>query len=61
MCDNGDFFDDGIGAEELGIFLGISEELAEEEAAKQLDKENDPLTFEEMVQNPLDDMGEEDI
>ena len=42
MGNNGDFFDNGIGPEELGIFLGISEELAEEEAAKLLEKENEP-------------------
>ena len=59
MCDNGDFFDDGIGAKELGIFLGINEELQEEEEAKRID--NDPLTFEEMLRTDLDDLGEEDI
>ena len=61
MCNNGDFFDDGIGAEELGIFLSISEELQEEEAAKKLEKDNEPETFEEMLRTPLDDLGEEEI
>ena len=61
MCDNGDFFDDGIGAEQLGILLGISEELSEEEAAKQLDKENEPLTPDEMLETPFDYLDQEDI
>lgn len=59
MCD--DFFDDGIGAEELGIFLGISEELQEEEQAKQLEKENEPLTPDEMLDTSFDYLDEEDI
>jgi hypothetical protein len=59
MCDDGDFFDDGIGPEELGIFLGISEELSEEEAAKQLEKDNEPLTPDEMLETPFDYLDEE--
>ena len=59
MCD--DFFDDGIGAEELSIFLGISEELQEEEEVKQLEKENEPLTPDEMLETPFDYLNDEDI
>jgi len=59
MCDNGDFFDEGIDAELLGIFLGISEELSEEEAAKQLEKDNEPLTPDEMLETPFDYLDEE--
>ena len=61
MCDNGDFFDDGIGAGELGIFLGISEELQQEEKAKRLEKENEPLTPEEMLETPFDYLDEEEL
>jgi hypothetical protein len=59
MCDNGDIFDDGIGADELGIFLGISEELQEEEEAKQLEKENEPLNPDEMLETEFDYLDEE--
>ena len=44
MCDN---FDDGFGPEEMGIILGITEEIEEEEAAKNIS--NDPLSFEEIL------------
>ena len=58
MCD---FFDDGIGAEEMGIILGITDELDEEARAKQLDKENEPLTPDEMLKTPFDYLNDEDI
>jgi len=60
MGNNGNFFDDGIGPEELGIFLGISEELQEEEQAKQLEKENEPLTPDEMLETPFDYLDDEE-
>lgn len=60
MCDNGDFFDGGIGAEELDIFLGISQELQEEERAKRLEKDNEPLTPDEMLETPFDYLDEEE-
>ena len=60
MCDNGDFFDDGIGVE-LGIFLGISEELSEEERAKLLEKYNEPLNPDEMLETPFDYLDEEEL
>lgn len=59
MCDNGVFFDDGIGADGLGIFLGISEELQEEEEAKQLEMVNEPLTPDEMLETEFDYLDEE--
>ena len=61
MCDNVGFFDDGIGAEGLGIFLGISDELQEEEQAKLLEKENESLTPDEMLETPFDYLDDEDI
>ncbi len=60
MCDNGDFFDDGIGVE-LEIFLGISEELSEEERAKLLEKYNEPLNPDEMLETPFDYLDEEEL
>ena len=43
----GGIFDDGINAEEMGIILGITDEIEEEEAAKKIS--NEPLTPEEML------------
>ena len=48
MCD---FDDDGIGAEEMGIILGITDEI-EEEANTKLSEE--PLTPEEMLKTGND-------
>lgn len=60
MCDNREFLDGGIGAEELDIFLGISQELQEEERAKRLEKDNEPLTPGEMLETPFDYLDEEE-
>ena len=49
----GDIFDNGIGPKEMGVILGITEEIAEEEAeAKNIS--NDPLTPEEMLKTGND-------
>ena len=56
MCD---FFDDGIGAEEMGIILGITDELDEEARAKLID--NEPLTPDEMLETPFDYLDEEEL
>jgi len=48
----GGIFDDGIDAQEMGIILGITEEIEEEEAAKKIS--NDPLTPEEILKTEND-------
>ena len=40
--------------------LGISEELKEEEEAKQLEKENESLNPDEMLETPFDYLDEEE-
>jgi len=41
MCD---FDDDGIGAEEMGIILGITDEMDEEAKSKLIDNEPEDVT-----------------
>ena len=54
----GGIFDDGIGAEEMGVILGVTEEIEEEEAAKKIS--NDPLTPEEMLKTGNDIFDQDD-
>ena len=54
----GDIFDNGIDAEDLGIILGIAEEIGEEEKAKKIS--NEPLTPEEMLKTGNDIFDQED-
>jgi len=57
MCDF--FDDDGIGAEEMGIILGITDELDEEARARLID--NEPMSLDEMLKTPLDELDEDDF
>ena len=56
----GGIFDDGIDAQEMGILLGITDEIEEEEAANKIS--NEPLTPEEMLKtgNDVFDIADED-